>query len=91
MTITVKHEPPSQRLQYRVSVPITIEIAGHFYQAVDWSVADFKIANYNGPAQPGELIAARVIIPFQGFDVGFQGHARVIDIDNEKRTTHRRV
>lgn len=78
MAVEIKYESPSQRRHYRVTTPILLEIEGVTYEAKNWSLSGFKIEEYHGVANVGDSIYLRVRIPFQGFDISFMTHARVV-------------
>lgn len=82
----IVHEAPSQRRTHRVNAPITIVIDGLPYRTVDWSLIDFKIADYQGPIQPGDVIDMVVQIPYQGFNVSFRVEARAVNKNMQQQT-----
>lgn len=87
MTVAVKHQAPSQRKNYRVSVPINISLKGQVYRTIDWSVTGFKLAKFKEDSlEVGQSIGINVYIPFQGFNVGFRTQARIVRIDTEHNT-----
>lgn len=80
------HEAPSQRRTHRLNAPITVVHDAMPYRTIDWSLLDFKIADYYGSLQQGHHINVIVQVPYQGFNVSFQASA-VVAYHNESEHT----
>lgn len=74
----VKRETPSQRMHYRLSVPIFIEVDGKSYKAADWSMGGFRLDGYEGPLGKDELFTPEISIDFRGFHIAFKQESRVV-------------
>lgn len=85
-TAHIIHEAPSQRRTHRLNAPITVFINDVPHRTIDWSLIDFKVANYNGNAQKGEKFPVIIQVPYQGFHVSFQVTATAIHHNNEQQT-----
>ncbi len=62
-------EPRSQRQHVRVTLPLTVEIDGRGYHALDWSLGGFRLAGADAGWREGKQAAARLVFPFHGFEV----------------------
>jgi multidrug resistance efflux pump len=82
----IKHEAPSQRMHYRITVPITIGIGQKKYKSADWSMGGFRIEDIDGPFQSGTVIDCTVSVNFQGYAITFDQKARVVRYDSENKT-----
>lgn len=74
----VKRETPSQRMHYRLNVPIYIDVEGKTFKAADWSMGGFRIDGYDGPLRQGDLFTPEVSIDFRGFHISFRQEAQVV-------------
>lgn len=77
----ISREKPCQRRHHRITTPLSIKIDGESYSVADWSLSGFKI---NGCIRP-DLVQDKEFsfyfsLPFQGFDIAFQGTAKVVRI-----------
>ncbi len=82
----IVHEAPSQRRTHRVNAPITIVIDGVPYRTIDWSLIDFKIADYDGAVKVEDTVDMVIQIPYQGFNVSFRVEARIAHKNAEQHT-----
>jgi multidrug resistance efflux pump len=80
------HEAPSQRRTHRLNAPIAVFIDGIKYNTVDWSLLDFKVADYQGVLQKGIRTSVVIQIPYQGFNVSFQTEATVVHHNTTLKT-----
>lgn len=74
----VRRETPSQRMHYRLSVPIFATIDGKTYKAADWSMGGFRLEGYDGPLGVGDLFTPEISIDFRGFHISFQQETKVV-------------
>lgn len=74
----VKRETPSQRLHYRLSVPIHIEVENKLYKAADWSMGGFRLDGYQGILKKDDVFDAKLLIDFRGFHISFHQSAIVV-------------
>ena len=65
---TVRSLHPSRRKQYRIKVPIRVDLNGRVLDTVDWSSGGFRIEGYLGP-EPEETFDVTLSIPFQGYSI----------------------
>ena len=79
--LQTRMEKPSQRLHYRVTAPLEISVGGVDYTTVNWSIGGFCIAIEGDLPAAGDILAARVSVPFQGFSIGFDLEAQVLRAD----------
>jgi alginate biosynthesis protein Alg44 len=61
----------------RLKLPIEIEIGGQAVRLEDWSVAGFSASGIGAPLSRGDLFAARLRFPFEGFDFSMQVRCEV--------------
>ncbi len=74
----VTRETPSQRLHYRLSVPIQVEVDGKLYTAADWSMGGFRLDGYDGPLKKDEIFNPKLLIDFRGFHISFHQSSRAV-------------
>jgi alginate biosynthesis protein Alg44 len=65
----VVHEAEIHRQHVRLRIPIVIEIDGTRFGVDDWSMAGFGVAGPITSRQPGERLPARLIFPFEDFEL----------------------
>lgn len=72
MALDIKWERPDQRLALTVTAPLFVEIDGQRCKATEWSLEGFKCAASGWELQAaGARRAARLTLPFQGFEMTF--------------------
>lgn len=87
MSVDIDYVSPSQRLSYRITVPINVIIGSYRYKTLNWGLSGFKIGNYSKKtATVGEILEVSVNIPFQGFNIGFTTKAKVIKFNDADKT-----
>lgn len=87
MSVEIDYVSPSQRLNYRVTVPINVIVGSYRYKTLNWGLSGFKIGNFNkNDVNVGDIIDVSVQIPFQGFNIGFTTKAKVVTSDNKSNT-----
>ncbi|MCA8892752.1 HlyD family secretion protein [Hyphomonas sp.] len=69
----------------RYSAPLTIEINGHAYPALDWSLSGFRIGEVRELALAGEKIRTTVSIQISDFEFRFDTISELLRIYPEKR------
>lgn len=69
----------------RYSAPLTIEINGHAYPALDWSLSGFRIGEVRQLALAGEKVLATVSVQISDFEFKFETHAELLRLYPEKR------
>ncbi|MBU1040995.1 MAG: alginate lyase family protein [Proteobacteria bacterium] len=74
----VTRETPSQRLHYRLSVPIHVEVEGKLYKAADWSMGGFRLDGYQGILKKDEIFNPKLLIDFRGFNISFSQASKVV-------------
>ena len=79
MSVKVRRERPDQRRHHRVTAPLFVTYGGETLRAADWSLGGLRLEGYGGavPA-PGDKIALKLSMPFQGFDVAFAATGEVV-------------
>ncbi|MEM7424575.1 MAG: HlyD family efflux transporter periplasmic adaptor subunit [Pseudomonadota bacterium] len=85
----VIRERPCQRRHHRVTAPLHVKMGGDAvqYRATDWSLGGLRLDGVAGdlPAIGTEL-QLNLVLPFQGFDIGFELKARVVRLVETERT-----
>jgi alginate biosynthesis protein Alg44 len=76
----VIHEAEIHRQHVRLRLPIGIEIDGTRHTTDDWSVGGFGVAGPIRGRQPGERFPARLIFPFEDFELSLQAECELIYI-----------
>ncbi len=76
--VHVRRERPSQRLHYRVTAPLRVDLGGGSHDAVDWSLTGFGIEGYDGPGGPGDVLPCTLHLPFQGFGISFNADVSIV-------------
>ncbi len=76
----VVHEAEVHRQHIRLQIPITIEIDGARYTVDDWSMGGFGINSEMTSRQPGERFPARMIFPFEDFEVSLRVDCQMVYI-----------
>lgn len=75
--VTVVHEPACQRLNQRIAAMLLVEIDGHSYRTANWSLGGFALHDYHRENLLDSLHVARLIIPYQGFELAFVTEVRL--------------
>lgn len=73
----VRREKPSKRLKHRVDAPLMVDLPEGEFKASDWSLGGFGIEGYTGVQKLGDIFAASLHLPFQGFGISFQADVEV--------------
>ena len=68
----VVHEAEVHRQHVRLKIPIVVEIDGSRFTVEDWSMGGFGILAEMSSRQPGENFPARMIFPFEDFEVSLR-------------------
>ncbi len=76
----IVHEAEVHRQHVRLQIPIAIEIDGTRYTIDDWSMGGFGIAAEMTSRQPGERFPARLIFPFEDFEVSLRIDCQMVYI-----------
>jgi multidrug resistance efflux pump len=80
----ITREKPCQRRHHRVQTPLGIRVDEMTYEAVDWSLGGFRLENWERTdLTAGEVIEYHFKLPFQGFEITFQGTAKIILVNLE--------
>ncbi|MEL6373967.1 MAG: HlyD family efflux transporter periplasmic adaptor subunit [Pseudomonadota bacterium] len=85
MGVKVKRERPDQRRHHRVTAPFFVTLNAQRLRATDWSLGGFRLDDVAGalPA-PGDEVELSFALPFQGFDVSFDGKAEVVRVNADQ-------
>lgn len=67
----VRREAPSQRRFFRLTAPVWISIQGKTYRAANWSRGGFLLGGASLAVKPGSVLAGRVVLSFQGYEISF--------------------
>ncbi len=74
--------PETQRRRHaRLTTPLHVEMGGHTYKALDWSLGGFRIGDVEGTSVAGNMAEVRIIMPFERFDFSFKTTASIRWID----------
>ena len=80
----ITREKPCQKRHHRVQAPLGIRVDDITYEAVDWSLGGFRLENWQRTdLTPGKTIEYHFKLPFQGFDITFQGTAKIVFVYSE--------
>jgi mannuronan synthase len=74
----IVHEAEIHRQHVRLRIPIAVEIDGTRFGVDDWSMGGFGVAGPITSRQAGERFAARVIFPFEDFELTLRLDAHMI-------------
>jgi len=82
----IVHETEVHRQHVRLKIPIVVEIDGSRFTVDDWSMGGFGIQAEMSSRQPGENFAARLIFPFEDFEVSLRLDCQMVYIleDNSR-------
>lgn len=78
---SIEYHSQDQRKHYRLTTPFWVQAEGKTYKTKDWSVGGLSISGYHRQLRDNEPLNLKIIIKFQGFNVGFEAEARTIDCD----------
>lgn len=78
MQAQIVHEAEIHRQHVRLRIPIAIEIDGTRYTVDDWSVGGFGVVGPMASRRPGERFPARLIFPFEDFELSLQLDCQLI-------------
>ena len=72
-------------MHHRVSTPLRVQIAGHSYAAVDWSLGGIRVRDWSdfSNVRPGDTFTCCFSLPFQGFDIAFETELEVVRLIEE--------
>jgi len=76
----IVHEAEVHRQHVRLQVPISVEIDGNRFTVDDWSIGGFGIESEITSRQPGERFPARMIFPFEDFEVSLRLDCQMVYI-----------
>lgn len=80
----ITREKASQRRHHRVQTPLSIRVDNTKYKAADWGLGGFRLENWGrNDLTPGMEVEYHFQLPFQGFEITFQGIAKVISVNQE--------
>lgn len=82
----IEYHSQDQRKHYRLTTPFWVQIEGKTYKTKDWSVGGLSISNYHRNLKENETLDLKIIIKFQGFNIGFEAQSKVISCDNNNNT-----
>ena len=68
----IVHEAEVHRQHVRLKIPIGVEIDGTRYTVDDWSLGGFGVTSAITSHQPGEQFSARLIFPFEDFELSMR-------------------
>jgi hypothetical protein len=80
MQLQVVHEAEVHRQHVRLKIPISVEIDGTRYTVDDWSMGGFGIEAEITSRQPGERFPARLVFPFEDFEVSLRLDCQMVYI-----------
>ncbi len=81
----VVRERPCQRRHHRVTAPLNVRLgtSKQQYRATDWSLGGLRIDDMSLPLMKvGDEMHLNLVLPFQGFDIGFDLQGRVVRMDD---------
>jgi multidrug resistance efflux pump len=78
-------DAPRRRLHPRNIYPIKIEINGQTYQTIEWSLGDFRVADFSMDMNRGAELIVKPIIQFRDFIIQFETIAIVLNYNAENK------
>lgn len=78
----IEYHNQDHRKHYRLTTPFWVQVDGKVYKTKDWSVGGLSIANYHKQVNQGDTLPLKIIIKFQGFNIGFEAQGRVVSADS---------
>lgn len=79
----IVHDSEIHRQHVRLKIPVQVELDGVRYQVDDWSLGGFGVESVMTARQPGEHFWARMIFPFEEFEMSMRLEARMVYADHE--------
>lgn len=79
----IEYHSHDQRKHYRLTTPFWVQVDGKTYKTKNWSVGGLSIAKYHKKMMPGQTLALKIVIKFQGFNIGFDAQGKVVDVDSQ--------
>ncbi len=83
MASQIAHDTEIHRQHVRLKIPLTIEIDGTRYHVDDWSMGGFGVANAMTSRQVGERLPARILFPFEDFEVSLHVECQLVYITED--------
>ncbi len=78
----ISFQRPSHRLHHRLNAPLSITIDGRTQKSINWSLGGFSIPlEHDVKFEIGDEVEAGITLPFQGFEVAFKTHAKIVRVD----------
>jgi alginate biosynthesis protein Alg44 len=74
----IVHEAEIHRQHVRLRIPIGVEIDGVRFTVDDWSIGGFGVESPMTGRQPGDRFPARLIFPFEDFELTLRLEAQLI-------------
>jgi alginate biosynthesis protein Alg44 len=74
----IVHEAEIHRQHVRLRIPIGVEIDGVRFTVDDWSIGGFGVESPMPARQPGERFPARLMFPFEDFELTLRLEAQLI-------------
>ena len=81
---SIEYHSQDQRKHYRITTPFWVKVEGKTYKTENWSVGGLSLDNYHREVPVGETIDLKILIKFQGFNVGFDAKAKAISQNKNK-------
>jgi multidrug resistance efflux pump len=78
-------DAPRRRLHPRNIYPIEIEINNKTYQTIEWSIGDFRIADFPMKMSVGSELSVKPSIHFRDFIIQFEATAKVLHYDADEK------
>ena len=83
MSAHIVHDAEIHRQHVRLKIPLTIEIDGTRYHVDDWSMGGFGVASGMTSRQVGERLPARILFPFEDFEVSLHVECQLVYITED--------
>ena len=74
----IVHEAEIHRQHVRLRIPIGVDIDGVRYTVDDWSIGGFGVESPIAGRQPGDRFPARLLFPFEDFELTLRLEAQLI-------------
>ncbi len=80
----IEYHSQDQRKHYRLSTPFLVNVEGKTYKTKDWSIGGLSLENFHRQINQGDILDLKILVKFQGFNIGFDAKAKAISTSNNK-------
>lgn len=80
----IEYHTQDKRKHYRITIPIWVKVDDKTYKTEDWSIGGLSLVNFHKTLNVGDELELKVLIKFQGFNIGFDAKVKIISAHNNK-------